>query len=303
MLFFTLIILAVAVSLDSFSVGVTYGMRRISVPLKSLLIIMLCSLVVVLISMTIGSLISSFISVQITQITGGMILIFMGLLSLYNTLKSKQDNFEQNNKLEESILKKVIIKNPSKKWSLSNKLTPNSNIKKNYKLNIIFNKNYPEKRSLSNKLTPNSNINNNFKINKNSSEKRSSLNKLTTNYKNKNELKIQSKKKDKNKKFELFFSVLNKPDQADLDNSGVISGKEALLLGFALALDAFGSGLGAAMLGYSPLITATLISFMSGLFVFLGIKSGFMLSHKKWMQHLAFLPPLLLISIGLVRLF
>lgn len=218
MLFFTgLILLAIAVSLDSFGVGVTYGMRRIRVPFISLLIIMLCSGLVVLASMTIGSLLSSFISPHIAEIIGGLVLVSIGLFSLYNVVRTKK-----NNQSEES------------------KITQYEPKEKEWKVEI--------------------------------------------------------------QKLGIFITVLKKPQQADLDNSGIISGKEALLLGFALALDAFGSGLGAAMLGYSPIITATLIALMSGLFVFFGIKSGFILSQRKWMQQMAFLPPCLLISLGLFRL-
>ena len=40
---------------------------------------------------------------------------------------------------------------------------------------------------------------------------------------------------------------------ADIDKSGVINGIEAVLLGFALSIDAFGAGIGAAILGFSPI--------------------------------------------------
>ena len=51
MLYFTgLILLAIGVSLDSFGVGVAYGVNKIRVPRLSLLIIMLCSGLVVLAS-------------------------------------------------------------------------------------------------------------------------------------------------------------------------------------------------------------------------------------------------------------
>ncbi|CAM4023766.1 sporulation membrane protein YtaF [Paenibacillus alkaliterrae] len=219
MLFFGgLILLTIAVSLDSFGVGVTYGMRRIRVPFISLLIIMLCSGVMVLTSMTIGSLLSSFISADFAGIIGSLILISIGLFSLYNVIRSKKNI--------ESIEENPITKNEPEEIE--------------WKLEI--------------------------------------------------------------KKLGLFITVLKKPLQADLDRSGTISAKEAVLLGFALALDAFGAGLGAAMLGYSPFVTAMLVALMSGLFVFFGIKSGFVLSKRKWMQQLAFLPPCLLITFGLFKM-
>ncbi len=61
---------------------------------------------------------------------------------------------------------------------------------------------------------------------------------------------------------------------ADFDQSGTITGIEALMLGFALSLDSFGAGIGAAMLGFSPIYLAITVAIMSSLFVLLGIKSG-----------------------------
>ncbi|MFD1848671.1 sporulation membrane protein YtaF [Oceanobacillus bengalensis] len=122
---------------------------------------------------------------------------------------------------------------------------------------------------------------------------------------------IRSNIRDKKEKASVFYSknrfseiktVLATPDKADLDRSGTISVNEALLLGFALALDAFGAGIGASLLGYSPVLTAFLIAGMSGGFLFLGIKLGILLSKNKKLQKLSFLPPTLLIGLGVLNL-
>src|SRR5690625_544989 len=82
MLFYTgLIILVIAVSLDGFGVGVTYGARNILVPPLALLIIMFCSGVIVLLSMTIGNVLSAFISPQLASTFGGAILVALGIFS------------------------------------------------------------------------------------------------------------------------------------------------------------------------------------------------------------------------------
>lgn len=216
-IFLGLILLAIAVSLDSFGVGVTYGMRKIRVPFISLFIIMLCSGLVVFVSMTIGNLVSSFISSGTTKVIGSIILISIGLISLYNVVRTKN-----NDQSDESKVKSYEPKEKEWKFELQ--------------------------------------------------------------------------------KLGLIITVLKKPQEADLDNSGIISGIEALLLGFALALDAFGAGIGAAMVGYSPITTAMVIALTSGLFVFLGIKSGFILSKIKCMQKMVYIPPFLLISLGLFKL-
>src|SRR5690625_677339 len=205
MLFYMgLLLLVIAVSLDGFGVGVTYGMKRTKVPFSALLIIMLCSGVVVLLSMTIGDFLNSFISPQKAEIIGGMILIFLGLFSLFNIIQSKVD-------VDLSELKD-------------------------------------------------------------------------------------------SERLQRLKTVLSTPDQADLDQSGVITTGETFLLGTALALDAFGAGLGAAIIGYSPLLTAVSVAIMSGAFLFCGIQMGMLLLQNRQMQKLSFLPPILLISLGIFNM-
>lgn len=206
MLFYTgLFFLVIAVSLDGFGVGVTYGMRKIRVPLLALLIIMLCSGIIVLLAMTTGNVLRSFISPDSAQVLGGIILILLGSFSLYNIIRPKQES-------------------------------------------------------------------------------------------------SASMENSKGNKQNIFTTILTTPDKADLDKSGIISPNEAVLLGAALALDAFGAGIGASMLGYSPVITAVLIAFMSGLFVFLGIQTGMLLAKNKYMQRLTYVPPILLIALGMFNI-
>lgn len=209
MLFYTsLLLLVIAVSLDGFGVGITYGMQKIRVPFFPLCIIMLCSGIVVLLSMTIGNILSSMISPHIAQMFGGCILIILGGFSFVKMIHSSVNKNENGRKDEVS-----------------------------------------------------------------------------------------------EKRLHQFKTVLSTPDKADWDQSGAISANEALLLGAALALDAFGAGLAAAVIGYSPLLTSTLIALMSGTFVYCGMKLGIVLSENKYMQKMTFIPPLLLISLGIYNLF
>ncbi|HHV57736.1 MAG TPA: sporulation membrane protein YtaF [Firmicutes bacterium] len=57
----------------------------------------------------------------------------------------------------------------------------------------------------------------------------------------------------------LIIQVIEEPGRADLDDSGEISSGEAVLLGAALALDALGAGLGAALTAFPPFITSALV--------------------------------------------
>lgn len=93
-------------------------------------------------------------------------------------------------------------------------------------------------------------------------------------------------------------SVFSTPAKADLDRSGRISMSEALLLGFALSMDAFGAGFGAAMLGYTALMTTIFIAIMSGAFLFAGLRVGTVFAEYKTMRKLVYIPAAILIVIG-----
>lgn len=207
MLFSTaLFLLVIAVSLDSFTVGVTYGMKQVKIPFLAVFIIMFCSGLVVVTSMSIGHILRLFISEKMTSFLGGLIFIALGiivLISLIRTSSSKPTT--ENNNYEDEHL---------------------NNIK----------------------------------------------------------------------------TVLKSPEKADLDKSGSISLSEALLLGIALALDAFGAGIGAALLEFSPMTTTILIALMSGVFLFSGCQIGLQLSRFKLFQKLTFAPPFILISLGIYNM-
>lgn len=208
MIYTGMLLLVIAVSLDGFSVGITYGMRKIKVPLLSLLVIMFCSGMIVYLSMEVGDFLRSFISPQGASMLGGGILIFLGFFSLISMFCSRETEAAEN------------------------------------------------KEQLSS-----------------------------------------------NVKLENVRTVLSRPKEADLDKSGIISLNESILLGFALALDAFGAGIGAAMLGYSPFTTALLTACMSGLFLYSGIMFGSYLWKIPALQRLSFLPSVFLIALGCWNVF
>jgi putative sporulation protein YtaF len=207
----SLTVLAFAVSLDSFGVGLTYGIRNIRIPVRSIVVITLCSAAMIVISMQLGLGIMSFLPPSVEKMLGPIILIFVGCWVLWQML-SKQDKEELLQDQEKTMLKLEI-------------------------------------RSLG-----------------------------------------------------LVVHILKKPTAADVDGSGFISPLEATLLGLALSIDAFGAGIGAAMVGFSPWITAILIAFMSGLFLAIGLKFGRFASHLNWIKNITYLPGCLLILIGLLKL-
>jgi putative sporulation protein YtaF len=95
---------------------------------------------------------------------------------------------------------------------------------------------------------------------------------------------------------------LRTPSIADVDKSGNISASEATLLGLALSLDAFGAGIGAALIGYAPIVTSTVIAFASGTFIAIGLRIGFLYAEMNWMKKLSIVPGCVLILMGIMKL-
>lgn len=70
--------------------------------------------------------------------------------------------------------------------------------------------------------------------------------------------------------------LLENPEKADIDNSGNIDWKEAITLGFALALNNTGLGIGASIAGLS----LTLTSLLTFIFSFLTIPIGYYIGSR-----------------------
>jgi putative sporulation protein YtaF len=206
----SLLLLAFAVSLDSFSVGFTYGLRNVKIPLKSIITIAICSAGVLIVAMTIGEVLGEVLPEEIVGKLGGFILILLGAWILYQFFRPEQTELPKDDE-------KTLIN-----------------------------------------------------------------------------LEIQS--------LGIVVNILKKPMSADFDRSGTITGIEAIMLGMALSLDAFGAGIGAAMLGFSPFALAVAAAIMSSTFVFAGMRAGIFLSGNRWVQKISFLPGLLLIIVGIFKL-
>jgi len=206
----SLVLLALAVSLDSFSVGFTYGLRKMRIPFKSIAIIACCSAMTLMLAMLMGHLLEQFMSPEVAEKMGGIILIVLGVWVIYQFFRPEK---------EKDILphEKVII---------------------------------------------------NFEI----------------------------------KSLGIVINILKKPMVADFDKSGTITGVEAFMLGIALSLDAFGAGIGAVMLGFSPVYLALAVAVLSSGLVFFGMKLGTSLTQNVWLQKFSFIPGIVLIIIGLLKI-
>ncbi|MHB1125713.1 MAG: sporulation membrane protein YtaF [Bacillota bacterium] len=97
MTLWTVILFALAVSLDGLGVGISYGVRRVSVPWKSLVVICLTSTVAITISMLFGQMLAAVISVQLAKRLGSLILIMVGSWVIIQTLSRREPGNETGN--------------------------------------------------------------------------------------------------------------------------------------------------------------------------------------------------------------
>ncbi|WP_342565374.1 manganese efflux pump [Paenibacillus sp. FSL R7-0345] len=243
---FSLLLLAFALSLDGFGVGITYGLRKMKIPLLSILIISLCSGIVIGVSMQVGVLLAKVVSPDAASIIGAVILVLMGCWSLIQMLTQKERS-PQEEEQEVSIERTAAAPQAGLEAGAS-EVT---------ELPAEAGEAGPQQAAV-------------FSL----------------------ELRHLG----------VVIQILRTPSSADMDSSGSISSMEAMILGIALSLDAFGAGLGAALLGFSPVWTSLMIALFSGTFLLLGMKTGLKMSGSFWMKHAAALPALLLIAMGIMKL-
>lgn len=87
----SVLLLSLAVSLDSFTVGTAYGMRHIRIPVRSMLVIAACSFGAVLLIMTGGQWLLGWMSPAWGKRLGAFILCFVGLWSLWNVRRAMRE--------------------------------------------------------------------------------------------------------------------------------------------------------------------------------------------------------------------
>ncbi|RAV06594.1 sporulation membrane protein YtaF [Paenibacillus sp. YN15] len=223
----SLLALALAVSLDGFGVGAMYGLRKIKIPVMSVLIIAVMSGLVFFAAMQIGVAVTAYIPAGVAKTAGAVILIGLGFWAIIQMKRSGEEE-----KAEASPASAAAAASGGKQGDGQ------------------------EARVLSIEL----------------------------------------------KRLGLVIQILRTPSAADMDRSGNISAMEAAWLGLALSLDAFGAGIGAAFIGYAPLLTSAVIAVASGSFILGGLRFGFMYSNVQWIRKLSVLPGCILMLMGLFRL-
>lgn len=232
----SLLILAFALSLDSFGVGMTYGLRRLRIPWTSIAVISCCSGLVILLSMQVGNVLIQYVSPAAAQWIGSLILVGIGCWAILQLLRSEEG--EQLEQLERG----------GPDTAMDSRLVE------------------PLLHTTELEAEP------------------------------RQVVRIQLKS------LGVVIQILKTPSAADMDRSGTISAVEAAWLGVALSLDAFGAGIGAALLGYPSLMTAFTIALFSGIFLRFGIHVGISFAGARWIGKLSFVPGFMLIIMGIIKL-
>lgn len=84
----SLLILALAVSVDSFGVGMTYGLRKVVIPMKSIGMIAIFSGLAVILAMLIGQGIGMALTPEQAEVLGGFLIVGIGVWALYQVYRS-----------------------------------------------------------------------------------------------------------------------------------------------------------------------------------------------------------------------
>lgn len=100
----------------------------------------------------------------------------------------------------------------------------------------------------------------------------------------------------------IMIKILKEPEEADFDQSGEISIKEAFFLGMALAMDALGAGFGAAMSGFNPFLTTLAVALAKFILVAGGLFLGSQYSLEKVKGEVSLVPGGLILILGLKKL-
>ena len=91
------ILLAISVSIDALSLGVTYGIKHSRIRGISNLIIFTIALLSTSISIFLGSNIAKLFSTDVALILGSSLLIILGLYTIYKSFKENNNDFDLDN--------------------------------------------------------------------------------------------------------------------------------------------------------------------------------------------------------------
>lgn len=104
---FSLILIAIAVSLDGFWGGFAFGLRKIKIPFNSLLIISSWSVVCTMLAMLAGHYLKAYIPIEMAKYIGGILLL---LLALYTLKGGNEHRKEQRGNVQPKLNLHDLVK-------------------------------------------------------------------------------------------------------------------------------------------------------------------------------------------------
>lgn len=211
MIFFYLLFLGFAVSIDGFIAGIAYGLKDICIPMKSLLIICITTIISTTIAMWTACILGIFMNTQLAILCGSLLLIIIGLFSLFQEYLTKDAH------------KNTIHEEPH---------TP--------------------------KLT--------FSLGR------------------------------------LVINIMADPEKADVDHSRGINSIEALFLGLALGVDNMIATFAATLMGPLPSYTPLIMGLIQVIVITAGIYTSKHLISATLKKRFPYVPGIILIMLGLIRL-
>jgi putative Mn2+ efflux pump MntP len=100
---FSYIFLAISVSIDSFGIGITYGIKKTYIYAISKIIMFVISFIVTFIAVHLGAILSKYISSGFANFISSAVLVFMGFWVVYKAIRNKESigsNLDNLQKIE-----------------------------------------------------------------------------------------------------------------------------------------------------------------------------------------------------------
>lgn len=212
MIFIYVVLLAFAVSIDGFVAGIAYGLKNICIPITSLLIICITTILCTATAMATASIIGTLINTNLAILLGALILIIIGLFNLFQ---------------------EYLITNSNDFLTAKTSVAP--------------------------KLT--------FSIGR------------------------------------LVINIMADPEKADMDCSKIINPLESLLLGLALGIDNMIATFAAALIEKLPLYIPLIMGVIQIMVITAGVYASKHFISDKLKKRFPYVPGILLIILGFIRLF
>ena len=105
---FTLILMAISLSIDSFIIGITYGALKIKIEFIYKFIIAIISFLITFFALAIGSYLKNIFSSKITNLIGSSFLFLIGLNLIRKSFCHKQNNLLDEKKIIKTKFKKPL---------------------------------------------------------------------------------------------------------------------------------------------------------------------------------------------------